>query len=215
MRNQYEQVRKDVARKILSGQITYGRLMSPEQVQFAVQGRSGPEGQLRDWCIATALDKRMFGLLKRAMTWNTHVAIQASGAQHHLLVSHSIDDWRHHTVVPLIGPTMARFLSDAAARPWCMSLANGADDDALIRKLSLPAGFAAGVDSSPIDLRSDITQAVESMMLFAGLMTLPEFQPANDTDERAKNISVSVVAPDDLQEIVALSTCVPESSVMN
>ena len=215
MRNQTANASQDVTQKVRSGQIRFGRLMSPEQVRFSVLGRSGPVGQLSDWCIAIELDRRMFSLMNRAEAWKTSVSIHSIGAQRHFLVTHVIGAWRHHTVLPLVGPTMERFLREVPMRPLCMSLADGKDDDALLIELSVPADLAAGVKSSTIELGSQIEQLTTATMLFAGLMTLPDFQPVDGIDEKAKHICVSVVAPDDFQAMLVLSTCSPESSAMN
>lgn len=215
MRNHHANVSQELERKIHSGQIGFGRLMSPEQVRFAVKGRCGPEGQLRDWCIATEIDTRMFRLLGRAETRMTGLSLYTFGTQRHILVSQIVGPWRHHMVLPLFGTTMETFLSAIEVEPLWMSLANGEGTDAFVQRLSVPAGFAAGVKSSPLAYDSDIGQLATATMFFANIMTLPELQPVDGIDEEAKHIRVSVVAPDEFHTLVGLNACSPESSALN
>lgn len=144
MRNHPTYVSQEFEREIRSGQIRFGRLMSPEQVRFAVKGRPGPEGQLRDWCIATEIDPRMYRLLEQAESWMTGLSLYTFGTRRHILVSQVVGPWRHPIVLPLLGSTMEKFLSAIEVEPLWMSLANGEGNDALVQGLSVPAGFAAG-----------------------------------------------------------------------
>lgn len=205
----------EVAQKVLAGQITFGRLMSPEQVRLAVAGRSGPEGQLKEWCITSEVDKQMFRQMKRAGTWQSGMALHTLGSQRYLLVSHAIGGWRHHTVLPLIGQTAQRFIDSLATGPLRISLANGHEDDALLQTLRAPNGFPTQTTTSLIAPDSDVKHLCMGLMLYAGLMTLPRLQADVGTAEAPRRICVSVVAPDDLQELAVWSACEPPSSTMN
>lgn len=63
--------------------------------------------------------------------------------------------------------------------------------------------------SSPLAYDSDIGQLTTATMFFANIMTLPELQPVDGIDEKAKHIRVSVMAPDDFQTLVGLNACSP------
>lgn len=215
MRNQPENASDELARKTRSGQISFGRLMNPEQVRLAVKGRSGPASQLRDWCIATEIDTRMFRLLQRAGMRMTELSIYTFGTVCHILVSQISGPWRHHVVLPLLGPTMEKFLSAIEVQPLWMSLADGEGNDAFVQRLNVPKGFAAGVKSSPLAYGSDIEQLATTTLLFANNMTRRELQSVNGIYEKAKYIRVSVVAPDDFQSLVGLSAYSPESTAVN
>jgi hypothetical protein len=197
--------------KSTSGQLTFGRLMSPEQVKKAVANRTGPEGQLRDWCVASQVDEQMFEKLKAAGQWWVGVGVHPVGHHRFLRMSHAIGDCRHHAVLPVYGPTMKQFLRTLQSRPTWVSLAKGDTEDAVLQSLQLADWTADWAAPSNSMMDGELREVINGLMLYAGLLTLPGFQAETGADQKSRHISVSIVTPDDFDDLALLTALEPGS----
>lgn len=163
-----------IAEALMNKRLCAGRLMTPDAVAKAVEGRNPDPTIVKGWFLCGDLAPPMYA--KESLREMHHLGqtFRGPGGVTYLVWAQQCEQWQHRFVVQLLGQEAHDYLAFVRENPTWFSLADGDSEKALLVKAPTILRSVIPVDIPILPMPANALAVAEGAVWVASQMLKPE-----------------------------------------